>query len=118
VTLHSGGYIPYQLGRLRHSRRVRPFPAEAPADPEIYLSQLWFDTLTHDRKALAFLIDRVGVENVVMGTDLPCDMASVDPWNDLVAVAGPDTAKQIAETNIEALFRLASRADSVQAASS
>lgn len=111
VTLHSGGYIPYQLGRLRHARRVRPFATTAPADPEAYLSQLRFDTLTHDRKALAFLIDRVGAENVVMGTDLPCDMASVDPWNDLVAVAGAETAKQIAETNIETLFRLGSRAD-------
>lgn len=109
VTLHSGGYIPYQLGRLRHSRRVRPFPANAPADPEAYLGQLRFDTLTHDRKALAFLIDRVGADNVLMGTDLPCDMASVDPWDDLVAVAGQATATQIAETNVETLFRLGSR---------
>jgi aminocarboxymuconate-semialdehyde decarboxylase len=113
VTLHSGGYIPYQLGRLRHSRQVRPFPADAPADPEAYLSQLRFDTLTHDHKALAFLIDRVGADKVVMGTDLPCDMASVDPWNDLVAVAGEQVASQIAETNIETLFRLASRANAV-----
>ncbi len=39
-----------------------------------------------------------------MGTDLPCDMATPDPWNELVAVAGTDDALRVAETNIDALY--------------
>ena len=38
--------------------------------------------------ALAFLLTKAGVDNVVLGTDLPCDMATPAPWAELVAVAG------------------------------
>ena len=39
-----------------------------------------------------------------MGTDLPCDMATPAPWDDLVAVAGEAGARQVAEANIDALY--------------
>ena len=88
VIVHSGGYVAYQAGRLRHARTVRTYDESAPQDPADYFGQIKFDCLTHDRQALEFLLARVGTDNVVMGTDLPCDMATPDPWNELVAVAG------------------------------
>jgi aminocarboxymuconate-semialdehyde decarboxylase len=106
VIVHSGGYVAYQQGRLRHARTVRPYPPGTPEDPRDYFGQIRFDCLTHDRKALAFLIDQVGAENMLMGTDLPCDMATPDPWNELVAVAGEQTATEIAETNPTRLYGL------------
>ena len=33
VVLHAGGFLPYQAGRLRHARTVRPELAASPADP-------------------------------------------------------------------------------------
>lgn len=107
VIVHSGGYVAYQQGRLRHARTVRPFSPEAPHNPADYFGQVKFDCLTHDRKALAFLIDRVGPANVLMGTDLPCDMASPEPWTELRAVTDSETARRIVETNIVELFKLA-----------
>jgi aminocarboxymuconate-semialdehyde decarboxylase len=106
VIVHSGGYVAYQQGRLRHARSVRSFASDAPMDPAAYFGQVRFDCLTHDRRALAFLIDRVGVDNMLMGTDLPCDMATPRPWDDLVAVAGEDQARQIAGDNAIDLFHL------------
>ena len=42
-------------------------------------SQLYFDTITHHEAALRYLAERVGTEHVVLGTDLPYDMALREP---------------------------------------
>jgi aminocarboxymuconate-semialdehyde decarboxylase len=102
--VHSGGYFPYQAGRLRHARTVRPELSESPADPWAYIGQLVFDTITHDRVALEYLVRRVGADNVVMGTDLPFDMATPRPMEDLMAAVDASTAKKIAESNPARLF--------------
>src|SRR5262245_45090700 len=60
VLLHGGGYFPYQVGRLRHAKTVRPELADAPADPWSYSRRLYFDIITHDPAALTYLIDRAG----------------------------------------------------------
>jgi aminocarboxymuconate-semialdehyde decarboxylase len=102
---HSGGYFPYQAGRLRHAGAVRPELAES-VDPWAHLRQLWFDTLTHDSEALRYLIRRVGSERVVFGTDLPFDMAPPDPLHELEQAVDPDALRQMAEENPARLFRL------------
>jgi aminocarboxymuconate-semialdehyde decarboxylase len=104
VLVHAGGYFPYQAGRLKHARTVRPELSDSPENPWDALSQLWFDHITHDREALAFLVERVGVENVVLGTDLPFDMALPDPVAKLNEAVGRETARQIGETNAARLF--------------
>lgn len=108
LIVHSGGYLAYQQGRLRHARQVRKsaFPDEAPSDPKAFFGQIRFDCLTHDPTALRFLMEQAGADNMLMGTDLPCDMASPDPWNALVEVAGMQVATQIAETNAAELYGL------------
>jgi aminocarboxymuconate-semialdehyde decarboxylase len=104
--VHSGGYFPYQAGRLRHARTVRPELAESPADPWAYIGQIIIDTITHDRGALEYLVRRVGADNVVMGTDLPFDMATPRPMDDLLAAVDAATAKKIAEANPARIYGL------------
>ena len=104
VLLHGGGYFPYQVGRLRHARTVRPELEDAPADPWSYRDRLHFDIITHDPSALAYLIERAGPDRVVMGTDLPFDMATPDPIGLLEAAASDDAARAIAERNPAALY--------------
>jgi aminocarboxymuconate-semialdehyde decarboxylase len=105
VLLHGGGYFPYQFGRLRHARTVRPELEHAPADPWAYRDRLHFDIITHDPRALAYLIERAGAERVVLGTDLPFDMATPDPMALLLEAAGEgEIARTIAEDNPAALY--------------
>jgi aminocarboxymuconate-semialdehyde decarboxylase len=104
VLLHGGGYFPYQVGRLRHARTVRPELASAPADPWAYRDRLHFDIITHDPSALAYLIERAGADRIVMGTDLPFDMATPDPLGLLGAAADAEAARAIAEANPAALY--------------
>jgi aminocarboxymuconate-semialdehyde decarboxylase len=104
VLLHGGGYFPYQAGRLRHARIVRPELADTPSDPWSYRDRLFFDIITHEPAALGYLIDRAGADRVVMGTDLPFDMATPDPMRLLEAAADGDAARAIAERNPAALY--------------
>ena len=46
---------------------------------------------------------------MLMGTDLPRDMATPEPWEDLVAVAGDATALKIAGDNATQLSDSAAR---------
>ena len=104
LLVHSGGYFPYQAGRLRHARTVRPELRGSPADPWAYVGQVKFDTITHDFKALAYLVSRVGADNVLLGTDLPFDMSTPRPVDELNQAVDPATARQLAEENPARLF--------------
>jgi aminocarboxymuconate-semialdehyde decarboxylase len=50
------------------------------------LRRFYFDALTHDDKALAFLIEQVGADRVALGTDAPFDMGEENPLARLDAV--------------------------------
>lgn len=105
ILVHGGGHLPYQLGRLRHAISVRQELADSPKDPWFYLGRIKFESLTHDVGALRYLVDRVGAENVFVGTDLPFDMASPTPFADANEAAGAIAARQIAEVNPKTMFR-------------
>jgi aminocarboxymuconate-semialdehyde decarboxylase len=104
VLVHGGGYFPFQGGRLRHARTVRKELAHAPADPWAYLDRIWFDTITHDAAALAYLVTRVDAGRVVVGTDLPFDMALPEPIQLLADAVDAETAVRIAESNPQRLY--------------
>lgn len=107
ILLHGGGFFPYQMGRLRHARGVRPDLQQTPDDLLAPLDRLYFDTITHDAEALRFLVRQVGEANVLLGTDMPFDMAMQDPMNELRAAFPDDVVRRIAEVNPGALFSLA-----------
>jgi aminocarboxymuconate-semialdehyde decarboxylase len=94
VVLHGGGYLPYQAGRLAHASGVRPEIPVSAAEVRRAFSQMYFDTITHDLAALRYLAQRVGVEHVVLGTDLPFDMALREPA--AVLAEGFDDATRVA----------------------
>jgi aminocarboxymuconate-semialdehyde decarboxylase len=103
---HGGGYFPYQGGRLKHAVAVRPELASSPSDPWACLDQLWFDVITHDAQALEYLVSRVGAGHVVLGTDLPFDMALDDPIAQVTDALGPELARKVTEDNPARLFGL------------
>ncbi len=80
VLAHAGGTVPFLLGRLDHAYHSRQDLQRALSKPpSAYLKHLVFDTITHSDRALQFLIDAVGAERVVVGSDAPYDMADEDP---------------------------------------
>jgi aminocarboxymuconate-semialdehyde decarboxylase len=108
VLVHAGGLMPYQIGRLDHGFRVRPETnAAIGSPPSSYLRRFWYDTITHAAVPLGFLVNLVGHDRVVLGTDLPFDMADVR-FNAYFDAAGiePDARHAIAGGNAAALFGL------------
>jgi aminocarboxymuconate-semialdehyde decarboxylase len=84
---HGGGSCPYIRGRWEHGWRVRP-EARINIDrpPSDYFKLLLFDSLLHSVPALNFLVETVGVERVMLGSDYPFDMGDKDPLNDIAAL--------------------------------
>lgn len=75
VLVHAGGYMPYQIGRLDHGYRVRDEArANIDAPPSSYLRRFYYDTITHASTPLKFLVELVGSDRVVIGSDIPFDM--------------------------------------------
>lgn len=78
--MHGGGSAPYLFGRWDAAFRLRPesrIHIESP--PTSQLKNVFCDTLTHSPTALAYLVDVMGANNVVLGTDLPFDVEDADP---------------------------------------
>jgi aminocarboxymuconate-semialdehyde decarboxylase len=76
---HGGGFVPYQIGRFLHAHAVRAEPkARLREPPEASLARLHYDSIVHSTRALDFLIDQVGPERVLLGSDYPFDMGNLD----------------------------------------
>lgn len=85
---HGGGYAPFQYGRIQHGHRYRgEVRTDEPHDPFEHLGSFYFDTITHSVPALDFLVRFAGADRVLMGTDLPFDMADFDPVGTVDGVA-------------------------------
>jgi aminocarboxymuconate-semialdehyde decarboxylase len=73
---HGGGYTCFGIGRMDRGWQVR---SEARVNiqrpPSAYLDKFYYDCLTHSESALRMLIDTVGIDKVIFGTDWPADMA-------------------------------------------
>ena len=74
---HGGGYTCFGAGRMDRGWQVR---SEARANiaqpPSTYLNRFYYDCLTHSEPALRMLIDSVGIDKVLFGTDWPFDMCT------------------------------------------
>jgi aminocarboxymuconate-semialdehyde decarboxylase len=107
VLVHGGGHLPYQIGRLDHGHRVRPESAAPVHAPSEYLRRFHYDSLTHSAESTRWLIDQVGADRVLFGTDMPFDMAGGTFDEQLAGYAGETAQLQlIASGNAERLFRL------------
>lgn len=106
--VHGGGFLPYQLGRLergfeayagQRGARLRSAPSQL-------VDRLWFDTVLHSVEMIRALVDLVGAERVLLGSDYPFEMADYDPLATLAGVAGltEDERWLIAGENAELLM--------------
>jgi aminocarboxymuconate-semialdehyde decarboxylase len=79
--VHGGGYLPFYASRMDHAWRQRPEGRHHIPDrpPSSYLRRIFVDCLVYDPAHLAFLIQQMGADHVVVGTDYPYDMGYDDP---------------------------------------
>lgn len=88
---HAGGYVAFGIARMDKGWRAGALPNQPEFDdarsyidraPSEYLRSFYYDCCTHSEATLRFLLDTVGADRVVLGTDWPCPMDLDDavPW--------------------------------------
>jgi aminocarboxymuconate-semialdehyde decarboxylase len=97
------------MGRL--DRGWQGMPAERrsiPAPPSSYQRRLYYDTVVGSEKALRFLIDEVGVDRVVLGSDWPFVPWHPSPvtWVQGLKTLTQNEKEQILWRNLESLLKL------------
>jgi aminocarboxymuconate-semialdehyde decarboxylase len=109
VLPHGGGALPYLIGRIEHGWRVRSECRHLERSPREYLPRFHYDTITHDPDALRFLIDLVGSERVLLGSDYCFDMGYDQPVDVVVQHTGLTEAQRgnILLGNAARLLRMA-----------
>lgn len=79
--VHGGGFAPYQIGRMDAGYHQKPNLAgkHITKPPSDYLQQIYVDTVVHNHAALRYVVDLLGGDRVMLGTDYPFEMGSLDP---------------------------------------
>jgi aminocarboxymuconate-semialdehyde decarboxylase len=77
---HGGGLLAYNIWRLDHAYDQRSeFRKNISMRPSGYLKRIYFDSILHSVAALQYLIQVVGSDRVVIGTDYPMAMGDFEP---------------------------------------
>ena len=77
---HGGGALLSLRGRLVHSHDFQPQArARLVESPWESMKRFYYDSLVHDQQLLSDLIEAVGVDHVLLGSDYPFDMGSDHP---------------------------------------
>jgi len=106
---HGGGYTCYGIGRMDHAWKVRSEARVNTAQPpSAYLQRFYYDCIVYTEEALRYLIDTVGVDRVVFGTDWPYDMALDWPVSWILGMKSltQDEKEAILYKNLERLLKI------------
>jgi aminocarboxymuconate-semialdehyde decarboxylase len=76
---HGGGSFPYILPRLDKGWEVWPHLRLTTYPPSYYAKNFYFDSLNYDPLNIKYLIDRFGLEKIIMGSDYPFLLREMPP---------------------------------------
>ena len=107
IVPQGGGFLPYQIGRIDHGYKVRGNSADLNKIPSDFLKNMYFDNIVFNTKVLEFLINFVGEDHVVLGSDYPFKMGYYKPYEiiEKIKISEEDKDK-IAEKNARLLFHI------------
>lgn len=78
---HGGGAFPFTVGRIEHGYNVRPdlCATDCKTNPRNFLGKFYTDALVHDARALEYLVDVIGEDRVMCGSDYPFPLGELQP---------------------------------------
>ena len=88
-----GAALPWIAGRLRRNAALD----DALADPDAALRGLYYDTVLHDPAPLRLLLDLVGPDRVMLGSDMPFPIGDPEPMRILDAAGIEGDARAAVE---------------------
>jgi aminocarboxymuconate-semialdehyde decarboxylase len=69
VLPHAGGALLNLIGRLDHGWNAIPAAKHSAQPPSAYLHRFMYDTISHSKPMMEFIISQVGVDRIMMGSD-------------------------------------------------
>lgn len=104
----AGGTFPWLVGRMDHGAEAREECRRIKHPPSAYLQRFYYDTITHHPQIMRALIDLVGAERVVLGSDYDQDMSYERPVDFVEKIPGltPRERSLILKDNAARLLRL------------
>jgi aminocarboxymuconate-semialdehyde decarboxylase len=100
---HGGGAFPIIIGRVEHGFNCRPdlVAVENNVNPRDYIGKFWIDSLVHDQKALDFIVDTMGSDRVILGSDYPFPLGEDHPGQlvESSQTLSEETKRKLLETN-------------------
>ena len=105
---HGGGPACFAMGRLDRGWHSRPEARRIPQPPSAYQRRLYYDSVTGSEEALRFLLDQVGADRVVLGSDWPFVPWHPSPvaWVQRLKSLSQEEKERILWRNLEALLGL------------
>ncbi len=105
---HGGGPTCHAMGRLDRGWERLPKDQRTPLPPSAYQKRLYYDTVTSSEEALRFLLDQVGAERVVIGSDWPFVPWTPGPggWVQNLKSLTQEEKDKILWKNLETLLKL------------
>ncbi|RUS18326.1 hypothetical protein BC937DRAFT_88918 [Endogone sp. FLAS-F59071] len=78
---HGGGSFPGTIGRIEHGFNVRPdlCAIRTKRSPLTYLDNIYVDSLVHDEDTLQFLIKKMSIDRIMLGSDYPFPLGEHHP---------------------------------------
>lgn len=96
---HAGGAAPFLIGRWQRGYDTeRPGISQLSIEPRDALRRLWFDSVAHSGPALTLLVEEVGADRVLLGSDYPFPMREDAPLAALETLP-EDVRQQISREN-------------------
>ena len=105
---HGGGPACYAMARLDRGWERLPEDRRTPQKPSAYQRRLYYDTVVGSEEALRFLLDSVGADRVVLGSDWPFVSFTPGPsgWVQSLKSLSQEEKDKILWKNLEALLKL------------
>lgn len=110
---HGGGFLPYQIGRQDrgYEAKAKLTASSLSAAPSTFLRRFYYDTVVHGAGALRFLVDAVGADRVVLGSDYPFPMGDPTPVTSVrgARLSEESTRAILSDNPVSALGRVVER---------
>lgn len=95
--------LPFVLGRMRRSQRITP----GVADPVEAFARIYTDTILHDVRVLRFVIETMGADRIMLGSDMPFPIGDIEPMKIVAeAVVSAEQSVSITGGLAARLFRV------------
>ena len=95
VIAHGGGYFPHYMGRMDRNFLNRPDTVKNTGGrkPSDFLRSFHYDTCVYDPQVLKVLVERIGADRMVMGSDYPVGEKDPVGWIKDMHLSSSQTAQ-------------------------